>query len=115
MNQPLPKEDGLQLIALFNAGRHAELEARARQLSVQYPASGFVWKVLGTALLVQGKDGLHALQKAVELLPQDVESWSNLGNVQRHRACSRMRPTATGVRSASGPTTWPATTTWASP
>lgn len=79
----LPQADGGHLIALFNAGRYADLEARARQLSTQYPTSGFVWKVLGTALLVQNKDGLQALQKAVELLPGDAEALSNLGNVQK--------------------------------
>ncbi|TAK96200.1 MAG: glycosyltransferase family 41 protein [Aquabacterium sp.] len=82
-SQVLPQADGGYLIALFNAGRYADLEARARQLSVQYPSSGFVWKVLGTALLVQNKDGLEALQNAVALLPGDAEALSNLGNVQK--------------------------------
>lgn len=81
--QQLPQADGAHLIALFNAGQYGELESRARQLSQQYPASGFVWKVLGTALLVQNKDGLHALERAVSLLPADVEARSNLGNVQK--------------------------------
>jgi protein O-GlcNAc transferase len=79
----LPPAEGAQLIALFNAGRHAELEARARRLSSQYPGSGFVWKVLGTALLVQNKDGREALEKAVALLPDDVEALCNLGNLQK--------------------------------
>lgn len=70
----------MQLIALFNAGRHAELETRTRLLTSAYPEVGFVWKILGTALVVQGKDGTQALQKAVALLPGDVESHSNLGN-----------------------------------
>ncbi len=79
----LPQAEGAQLIALFNAGRYGDLESRALKLSKQYPASGFVWKVLGTALLVQGKNGLQALKQAVALLPDDVEAWSNLGNVQK--------------------------------
>ena len=69
-----------QLVALFNAGRYAELEIRARVLVEQYPNSGFAWKVLGVCLQVQGKDGLAALQKAAELLPDDADSHSNLGN-----------------------------------
>jgi protein O-GlcNAc transferase len=80
---PLAREDGMALIALFNAGRHVELENKARALTQRHPDSGFVWKVLGTALLVQGKDGLHALQQAVALLPGDAEALSNLGNVQK--------------------------------
>jgi protein O-GlcNAc transferase len=79
----LPQAEGAQLIALFNAGQHAELEQRARQMSAQYPGSGFVWKVLGTALLVQNKDGREALERAVALLPGDVEALSNLGNLQK--------------------------------
>lgn len=80
---PLAREDGVQLISLFNAGRYVELENKARELTRRHPDSGFVWKVLGTALLVQGKDGLQALQQAVALLPGDAEALSNLGNVQK--------------------------------
>lgn len=76
----LPQAKGVQLIELFNAGRYAELETQARSLAEQYPGSGFVWKVLGTALLTQGKDGLLPMQKAVALMPADVESHGNLGN-----------------------------------
>lgn len=77
---PLPPAKSAQLIALFNAGQYAELEARARTLVAQYPGSGFAWKVLGTALITQGKDGLQPLQQAVSLMPADAEAHSNLGN-----------------------------------
>lgn len=82
---PLAREDGVHLITLFNAGRYADLENRARELARQHPDSSFVWKVLGTALLVQEKhaDGIPALQKAVSLAPQDAEAHSNLGNMYR--------------------------------
>lgn len=79
----LPREKAQMLIALFNEGRYAELDAAASRLATQFPKSGFVWKVLGTALLVQGKDGVEALRNAVNLLPDDVEALSNLGNAQR--------------------------------
>ncbi|HLZ99043.1 MAG TPA: sulfotransferase [Steroidobacteraceae bacterium] len=42
-----------------------------------------VWKVLGVALWAQGKDALDALKRAAELLPDDAESHSNLGNAWR--------------------------------
>jgi protein O-GlcNAc transferase len=82
---PLAREDGVHLVSLFNTGRYADLEKRARELSQQHPDSGFVWKVLGTALLVQGKnaDGIPALQMAVSLVPEDAEAHSNLGNMYR--------------------------------
>lgn len=82
-DSPLSREDGTQLIALFNAHRYPDLERRASELTKKHPNSGFVWKVLGTALLVQGKDGVSALQQAVALLPGDVEAISNLGNAQK--------------------------------
>jgi tetratricopeptide (TPR) repeat protein len=76
---PAPAE-AKQLVALFNAGRPGELERRARLLVEQYPDSGFVWKALGISLLMQGKDALLALQKAVRLLPDDPEVHNIIGN-----------------------------------
>lgn len=69
-----------QLIALFEAGRHAELETSAQALVVRYPTSGFAWSVLGTALQLQGKDALPTLLHAVALAPDDAQALSNLGN-----------------------------------
>ncbi len=75
---PTPAEYD-QLIALFNAGHHAELENRARLLLERYPDSGFAWKLLSATLQMQGKGSLYALQKASELLPDDAEVHNNLG------------------------------------
>jgi predicted O-linked N-acetylglucosamine transferase (SPINDLY family) len=75
---PTPAERH-QLIALFNAGRYAELERRASLLVERYPESGYFWKALGTSLQMQGKDALPALQKASHLMPDDAEAHSNLG------------------------------------
>ncbi len=75
---PTPAEMS-QLVALFNAGRHAELEGRTRLLVEQYPDSGFAWKVLGASLKAQGKEALPALHKATELLPDDAAARYNLG------------------------------------
>ena len=72
-----------QIVALFNAGHHVELERRTRLLIEQYPDSGFAWKVLGASLLAQGKEALPALQKATRLLPSDAEAHNNLGNALR--------------------------------
>ncbi|MFZ2302848.1 MAG: tetratricopeptide repeat protein [Gallionella sp.] len=69
-----------QLVVLFNAGQHVELERRACSLLDRYPDSGFAWKVLGAALQMQGKDSLFALRKATEFLPGDPEAHYNLGN-----------------------------------
>ena len=78
-NHPGPAEEE-QLIVLFEAGRHAELETAAQALVTRYPASGFAWSVLGTAQQLQGKDALQTLLQAVELAPGDAQALSNLGN-----------------------------------
>ena len=68
-----------QLVALFKAGRLAELENGAHSLLERYPDSGFAWKMLSAALQMQGKDSLRAMQKTTELLPDDAEMHNNLG------------------------------------
>jgi tetratricopeptide (TPR) repeat protein len=70
-----------QLIALYQAGRYAELESRANLFVRQYPDSGFGWKILSAALAMQGKDAFHALEQAARLLPQDAEVHNNLGDL----------------------------------
>src|SRR5208282_161851 len=74
-----------RLVALINAGRHTELEASARELLHRYPKSGVVWKILGLSLWQQGKNPLPALERVVELLPDDAEAHTNLGNMLRVR------------------------------
>jgi tetratricopeptide (TPR) repeat protein len=69
-----------QIVALFGSGDYAGTENRANALAGRYPAAGNIWKVLGVALAVQGKNALPAMQKAAELLPGDAQAHSNLGN-----------------------------------
>jgi tetratricopeptide (TPR) repeat protein len=72
-----------QLAALVGARRYVELESGARELLTRHPNSGVLWKLLGLSLWVQGKDALQAVEKAAELLPDDAEAHSNLGNALR--------------------------------
>ena len=76
----LPQAECEQLVALFNAGRHVELENRARMACEHCPGSGFAWKALGASLQMQGKNALAVFQKTTELLPKDAEARNNLGN-----------------------------------
>jgi tetratricopeptide (TPR) repeat protein len=73
------------LFGLLNAGRYAELETKARSLVELHRDAGLVWKLLGAALWMQGKDALPALEQAVQLLADDAEAHTNLGNVLRGR------------------------------
>ena len=68
------------LLELLHAGRHAELESRARAGLATRRDSGMLWKLLGAALHAQGKDPLEALQAAAHFSPGDAEAHTNLGN-----------------------------------
>lgn len=102
-----------QLVALFHAGRFAELENQVRVLVEQYPNSGPSWNLLGISLQAQGKEALSAIQKAVELLPDDAVVHGNLGNVLRdlgklddamtsYRRALEINPNLAGVHSNLG-------------
>ncbi|MBV5307997.1 class I SAM-dependent methyltransferase [Chromatium okenii] len=69
------------LVALFTAGRFAEGETLARQLTQRYPDAAFSWKALGTLLLAgdRQREALPVLKRAVELAPYDAESINILG------------------------------------
>jgi len=73
------------LLALINRGRTTEAEQRAAALLTARPQAGSLWKILGVALLRQGKDALAPLTRAAELLPQDAEAHTNLGAVLGQR------------------------------
>ncbi len=72
-----------QLILLFNIGEYSQVENQTRVLLNQHPRSGLLWKVLGAALKMQGKEAIAALQCAADLLPHDAEAHSNLGAALR--------------------------------
>jgi protein O-GlcNAc transferase len=76
---PPPPAEINPLISLYNAGRFAELESKAHDLTGRYPYFGFGWKLLGSALQIQGKDALSAFREAAELMPDDAEAHYNLG------------------------------------
>ena len=70
---------------LIREGRYGELEQAASRLVQERRDSGLGWKLLSFALWHQGKDAMEALERAVEALPDDPETHSNLGNALRRR------------------------------
>ena len=72
-----------QLVALYNNRRYAELESAASAMAKRFPASGFVWKLLGAAQQMQGKNALEAFSKTAKLLPNEPDAHFNLGVVQK--------------------------------
>jgi len=87
------------LFAAFNSGRYAQAEAIAGSMIDSNRASpGIVWKLLGAALWAQRKDAVPALERAADLLPDDAESHTNLGNALR--AAGRLDEAAASHRRA---------------
>ena len=77
--RPLPPQEIHALVSLINQERCAEAEAYAEGLLRRHPQEGMLWKVLGVARVRQKKNAMDALQRAVELLPGDLEALRNLG------------------------------------
>ncbi len=73
------------LVNLVNQGHLQEAEQRVSALLRTQPGEGVLWKILGVALMRQGKDALPALRRAAVLLPRDAEAHANLGSALRAR------------------------------
>lgn len=80
-NSNLIQEKTNLLFELFKSNKFTDAENLARSLTQEYPRNQFAWKVIGALLGRQGKnlDAIDAHKKAVELDPNDHESYCNLG------------------------------------
>lgn len=80
--QPVPLGEALrQIEALFDAGRHAEAEALAREAQRRHARAPQLWYVRGMAALVQARpeDAIPLLGRAVALDAGMVPALFNLG------------------------------------
>ena len=70
------------LLEFYQNGRFDDAEKLAVSITNEFPKHQFGWKVLGAVLKQTGRviDSLTAMQKSVQLAPQDAEAHSNLGN-----------------------------------
>lgn len=73
------------LLILMEMGGYDQAEKESRVLTDKYPQHGFGWKMLGTALQMQGKEALTELQMAAKLWPKDAVLQSNLGAALQKR------------------------------
>ena len=93
MNESSPEilssQDIGALVGLVNRQRLSEAEHRARALLRRCPNAEILWKILGVALLRQGKDALPALRRSSELLPNDAEAHGNLDAANAMKALGR--------------------------
>jgi len=79
---PSPAEIN-SLIALYKAGHYSELENQVCLLVDRFPNFGLGYKLLGSALQIQGRNALPALKMAANLLPDEADSYFNLGIAQK--------------------------------
>ena len=78
-----PSQEQLSsLLEHFQNGRFNDAEKLAVSITNEFPKHQFAWKVFGAVLQQTGRviDSLTAMQKSVQLAPQDAEAHSNLGN-----------------------------------
>lgn len=69
------------LLGLLTAGNWVDAGPAARALTERFPDRGLGWKIFGALQWADGRTdlALMAMQKSVELLPQDAEALANLG------------------------------------
>ena len=69
------------LLEHYQNGRFNDAEKLAVFITDEFPKYQFGWKVLGAVLKQTGRviDSLTAMQKSVQLAPQDAEAHNNLG------------------------------------
>jgi tetratricopeptide (TPR) repeat protein/SAM-dependent methyltransferase len=70
------------LLKVYQSGHYAVAEKLALSLTKRLPKHPFSWKVLGTLLKQTGRitESLAAMEKSVQLTPQDADAYYNLGN-----------------------------------
>ena len=89
VDQASGQADLQQLLAIYNAGKLAKAERRAKALIERFPDALVLRNILGASLLDQGKtsDAVDCFRSALELEPRSPEGHNNLGiALQRHGA-----------------------------
>jgi tetratricopeptide (TPR) repeat protein len=77
-----PQERLSSLLECYQTGQYGDAEKLAVSITQEFPQHQLGWKVLGALLKQTGRviDSLTAMQKYLDLAPQDAEAHSNLGN-----------------------------------
>jgi protein O-GlcNAc transferase len=80
-HQKASKDEGDDLLALFEQGRHADAETKARLWTEDYPHDVFGWKILGAILTTtqRHQEAVSVLETALMLSPEDAECLNTLG------------------------------------
>ncbi|MDC3273398.1 tetratricopeptide repeat protein [Alphaproteobacteria bacterium] len=84
LKQSNPSKEQIDiLLKYYKNGELINAENLALSLTQEFPRHAFGWKVLGVILGDMGRktEALNALQKALEIAPQDTRTHNNLGNI----------------------------------
>jgi tetratricopeptide (TPR) repeat protein len=78
----LPAAIGTELVALYNAGKWAQLRIAADRVTTRYPRQLLGWQASSKALLQLGKlsEAIEMLSQVVKLAPGDADGYNDLGN-----------------------------------
>ena len=71
------------LLEYYQAGKYTEAEKLSLSITHEFPDHPFAWKLLAAVLKQTGRtsEALIAIQKSLQLNPQDSEVHNNLGTI----------------------------------
>jgi tetratricopeptide (TPR) repeat protein len=78
----LPAAIATELVALYGAGKWAQLVVAADRATTRYPRHLLGWQASGKALLQLGKmpEAIDMLSRVVQLAPDEADGYNDLGN-----------------------------------
>ena len=78
----LPVAIASELVALYGAGKWAQLVVAADRVTTRYPGHLLGWQASGKALLQMGKipEAIGMLSRVVKLAPDQADGYNDLGN-----------------------------------
>lgn len=80
-----PHEAQVALAQALGRGDFERVANAASEWTQRHPQAAIGWKFLGAALdhLGHWREGAQAMQRAVDLAPNDAEAWGNLGKLRK--------------------------------
>jgi tetratricopeptide (TPR) repeat protein len=78
----LPASISAELVALYNAGKWAQLAVAGDRVTSRYPRQLIGWRATGKALLQMGKlpEAIARLSQVVKIAPGEADGYNDLGN-----------------------------------
>jgi predicted Zn-dependent protease len=92
VTRALPLAVATELVALYGAGKWAQLVTAPGRVTTRYPGHLLGWQASGKAFLRIGKlpEAIDMMSRVVKLAPDEADGYNDLGNAL-HRSVARMR------------------------